>query len=1234
MIHAHSLPLCRLLLLLGLGLCLQASEAWVGERPTADILEHLKDLRLNRGEYGLYNDIQVLEATGVQRQDPGWHNAFLRYQAVVIAETIRAYEKATGSGKKKRRGKAADPAELLETVCTWIGPAAAPLRSDLSAHKQGSPGWKTTSEAMLALGRRFVEARIRLAQVRPQAIETAIRDLQATFPEAYANAPSFLDRLPTIIADTTEARQLLLRGKAAGLELAERVFAFQQEALLANPLLHKDEILVLKRSTATPLSTAQQYASSPEVSRDKVDNVIAVISDRKAPMRTLHQPDQQRFLGHLEIDFAAERILFTEDGQLMEMNRDGSGRKQVITGRDAMLDSFDGCYLPDGRIIFSSTAGHKGVPCENGGRSTQSLFLFDRQQDTVRRLTFDQDHDWHPTVRNDGRIIYTRWDYTDAHHYYARLLFSMNPDGSGQMALYGSNSYWPNGKLYSRPIPWHDELVITVELGHVEPSQRVGRLLLLDLARGQHETKGVVQVVPDKDAPLAVHTNYCPIRDHSAPRYTEPWPLADHESPRGAGRYFLASVKLSAATAHGIYLADVFGNLVQVAAEPGWDLREPIPLRPRFRPPVIPDRVDPSQDTGAVNLLDVYTGGGLRDVPRGTVKALRVYAYHFGYEGIGGHHAIGINSGWDARRILGTVPVEADGSAYFKAPANLPLAVQPLDAQGQALQVMRSWFTVMPGENVSCVGCHEQRGEVPSSSGRNSALRKQPDPISPWYGPARPFSFVREVQPVLDRYCIGCHDGSQKGVFDLRSDADGNSHQPDGIHSYAYSDKETFPLSYYPASYRILQRFVRRPAMESDYILRNPGEYHASSSPLIQMLRKGHHGVEPNQEAWDRLITWIDLNAPCHGTWTEVAARQHDGARQERRVEQGIAARLACDAAFGGPGFNPEIYPDLPEVLPGEPIVPAPPAQEPPPAVPGWPLDAATVRQRQAQVTATVPKLALADAAPIELVGIPAGTFRMGGVAGFPDERPCHPVTIAKAFWMSATEISNAQYAVFDPSHDSGYFDNLGKNNGRKGQPLNLPEQPVIRVSWQEAQAFCAWLSERTGQRARLPTEAEWEYACRAGSDTDLHYGNMDADFSTVENLADRALLDQAYFFRVNKNREKRTSGSRYLATPFSLDARFDDGQTAPAGTGLLAANILGLHDMHGNVQEWTSSSYKAYPYQSDDGREQTDNDEQRVVRGGSWMDRPQDARAAIRRAYEPWRRVHNVGFRVVVEMD
>ena len=174
-----------------------------------------------------------------------------------------------------------------------------------------------------------------------------------------------------------------------------------------------------------------------------------------------------------------------------------------------------------------------------------------------------------------------------------------------------------------------------------------------------------------------------------------PWPLSD--------KYFLVACKPFRKSDWGIYLADVFDNLVLIHEAPGWVLTEPIPFIKRPAPPALPDRVQAGRKDALVYMADVYVGGGLKGVPRGQVQRLRLLSPHYGYLGNAGWLNIGIDGPWDVQRILGTVPVRADGSAFFRVPANTPISVQPLDAEGKAIQLMRSWFTAMPGERAIAV---------------------------------------------------------------------------------------------------------------------------------------------------------------------------------------------------------------------------------------------------------------------------------------------------------------------------------------------------------------------------------------------------------------------------------------------------------------------------------------------------------------------------------------------------
>jgi formylglycine-generating enzyme required for sulfatase activity/cytochrome c553 len=713
----------------------------------------------------------------------------------------------------------------------------------------------------------------------------------------------------------------------------------------------------------------------------------------------------------------------------------------------------------------------------------------------------------------------------------------------------------------------------------------MGELVVFDPAKGRHEAGGAVQRIPGHGQPVApVIADQ--LVNASWPKFLHPYPLSE--------KYFLVSAKLAPAADWGIYLADIFDNLVLLHRTPGSALLEPLPLRSTPPPPVIPDKVDLAQSEATVFVQDIYAGPGLAGVPRGAVKQLRILEYHYAYPQMGGHINIGIDGPWDVHRILGTVPVNADGSAGFRVPANRPLALQPLDAQGKALQVMRSWFTAMPGEHLSCVGCHERQNST-GTPRPTMAATQPPAPIAEWYGPPRGFSFAREVQPVLDRHCVGCHNGSprQPGetIPDLRGD------QPEVVlQTRKANNKKNAGGFEFDAAYVALHPFVRRPGPESDYHLQVPGEWHADTSELVQLLQAGHHGVQLDPEAWDRLITWIDLNVPDHGTWSEH--RKIAGNFQQRRQ--------ALLAKYAGRTNDPETYPTpAPE---RRPALPSPAATASVSAAAAgltaqdWPFATAVAKRRQADagMPATL-KLPLSETVAMEFTLVPAGQFVMGDTNRARGGSRPTVARVEKRFYLGTFEVSNQQFGAFDAAHDSGYISEFNKDQSVRGQPANLPPQPVIRVSWQEAMAFCQWLTQKTGRRCTLPTETQWEWACRAGTATPWNFGVDGNDFSRFANLADQRLLQLC-----------RGNSPKWIPAVTNVN----DGAVVTTTVGHYQPNAWDLRDMLGNAAEWTLTE--------DAGR--------KVARGGSFYDRPQRATASCRVSYPDWQKVFNVGFRVVCE--
>ena len=479
---------------------------------------------------------------------------------------------------------------------------------------------------------------------------------------------------------------------------------------------------------------------------------------------------------------------------------------------------------------------------------------------------------------------------------------------------------------------------------------------------------------------------------------------------------------------------------------------------------------------------------------------------------------------------------------------------------------------------------------------------------------------MREVQPVLDRHCASCHDGSQPDLPYLKGDlklTDWATHMPGQWRNGGRFTK----------SYADLQRFVRRPGIEGDRRMFTPMDYHFSTTALGKLLRKGHHGVQLDPEGWERLTTWADLNAQFVGTWSEVL---------EKDISQVSNRALELRKRYVPMGPFPD-YEAIPQATAYDPTPVAPKEEknepQPTPDVKGWPFDAATATslQKKEKGGKNPLTLDLGSGVRMEMLRIPGGTFAMGSPDGHPDEQPVCEATVGP-LWMGKTEVTNKQFRQFDPNHESRTEDRHGYQFGITGYEQDQPDQPAVRVSWQEAMAFCKWLSEKTGKKVTLPTEAEWEWACRAGTSTPFWYGGIDSDFSKSANLGD-AMLAQ---FVGNPYEQDRVKAAVKNPGPYDnwipQDARFNDGGFVTEPVGKYEPNPWGLLDMHGNAAEWTRSAYLPYPYKNDDGRNQPEATGDKVVRGGSWYDRPKCATASYRVPFAPFQRVYNVGFRVVIE--
>ena len=1091
-------------------------------------------------------------------------------------------------------------------------------------------------------------------------LRLAIEDLTLAFGDRYPNGRRYLAQLGELEKAVKETNAPLK-------PLADEFDRLFREALLANPLIDFDKLLFVDSDNAM---TPRNWLSLDTIRGSTREGGVAlkvlspVSPDGK--VTTLFVPPERRNLIAIDLHWDAKRLLYTATGltnqghQLFEVDLPpkmdpATGLpivREIETIPEKEVSNYDACYCPDDSIIFVSTATMNGVPCIGGQSPIGNLYR--RKPDgTIERLTNDQDHDWHPTMLPDGRVMYLRWDYTDTPHAFNRVMFSMNPDGTGQAAMYGSNSYWPNSTFYPKPVPGSPTKFVGAVMGH--HSGTTGGMFLFDTARGRFEADGVVQQIPGYGK--EVFPRIADGLGYNAPNVTSSHPLSD--------KYFLAACWPGKGRPQGIYLMDVFDNGLELCSIEGRSLLEPTPWKKRVRPPIIPDRTSPRASTAMVLLNNVYSGEGTRGVPKGTIRSLRVYSYNFAMRRMGGQgDRVGLDGPWDVRVILGTVPVEEDGSACFTVPAMTPIAVQPLDEEGKAVQLMRSWFTCRPGEVLSCVGCHESPNEGAPYQ-QPTAAESTPSRIKPWYGPARGFSFNREVQPVLDKYCVGCHnvktdrrgtDGRKIANLALRPDivVGGRgwfrkTKTPEKTLAeqidtpVLYKDKVAKPKgggyggAHFPPAYLELFRFARSATLESDLHTLTPYDYHADQTKLVQMLKKGHHGVRLDREGWDRIITWIDLNTPAHGSWKEVTNPEFPKTYGARRAE--LMRR------YGGIDFDPETAVVLSQestaantaIRALEPATVSRPA-----SIRGtFPAKAdekslaeaknpesgklreltldlsqerVTLEERYARIK-DPRKRPRVDPKTLKMtfVRIPAGTYVAGNASGAEDEMHERKVTVSKPFWIATRETTNELFNLFDPTHDSRLETNERLHFGDgivRGFPLNGPLQPVVRISQQQALAFCKWLSEKTGRTCTLPTEEQWEWAAVFGKCDEGGYAGK--DFSKLANLADRSYL------------LKHANGEMPQWRPAALNA--EDGARVSADVGTYAPNEAGVCDLIGNVAEWTTTAWKPPTG--------TSAPPQVVAKGGSWRDRPKTATPFSKMPARPEMKFVDVGFRVMVVGD
>ena len=630
-------------------------------------------------------------------------------------------------------------------------------------------------------------------------------------------------------------------------EQAARKLPKQLEDALAGPMAGVEEVVFACRQLNYDghwYANFGYYAENADRKAYRAMGRLCKLNLRTGQVTVLLN-DPQGTIRDPQVHYDGRKIVFsyrkagTQDFNLYEINADGTDLKQLTTGPHTDIEP---TYLPDGTIIFCSNRCNRWVNCW----LTQVAIMYRCEADgsNIRPISSNGEHENTPWPLPDGRVLYQRWEYVDRSQVHYHHLWTTNPDGTGQMVYYG-NFHPGTVMIDAKPIPGTAEKVVAVfSPGH-----------------GRKEHDGHITIVTPKAGPDEPKSAR---RVSKTANYRDPYPFSEDCFIVAQGTRLL--------------LMNSRGETVEVyrvpdePAKAGVTCHEPRPLVPRDRERVIPPRVSLTEPTGRLVLMDVYNGRNMHGVKRGEIEKLLVLEIlpmpvHYS----GGMEPISYGGTFTLERILGTVPVEADGSAYMELPALRGLFFVALDENNNSVKRMQSFLTVMPGETTSCVGCHEQRTRTAINTGRSTlaAMKRPPSRIAPIAGIPEVFDFPRDIQPILDKHCTACHGyeatpkgGPRSGGVVLSGD-----------HGPLYSH------SYYMLTLR--RQFVDgRNQPKSNLPPRSIG---TSVSPLMKKLSGSHHCGQGTAHEIDMIRYWIESGAPYPGTYAALGCGMIGGYGENRQ---------------------------------------------------------------------------------------------------------------------------------------------------------------------------------------------------------------------------------------------------------------------------------------------------------------------------------------------------------------
>ncbi len=558
-----------------------------------------------------------------------------------------------------------------------------------------------------------------------------------------------------------------------------------------------------------------------------------------------------------ELSWDGTRFLFcfkpTASGStsIYEIGIDGTGLRR-LTDPTSYCESYCGAhggqhdvspaYLPDGRIVFTSTRFSGLVPCANSG--VDILHVMNVDGSDIHPISVNNVNEFDPAVLPDGRILHGRWEYVDKTALTQQSLWSISPDGTNETALFANNMVHPEAVLDARPVPGTEHLVVGSLTRHNAPPR--GSIAFIDPSMGKN-SQGAMVNLEHPENPTFDQGDSC-----------EPWPLSKD--------VVLYSGKPPGHEYNGILLIDRRGNRVVVYADPKIDCHSPMPVKSRIRPPVLAPETKRDKKTGRFIVQDIYQG--LTGVERGEVKWLRVIEETSRVSATpGGAYnqtfLVSAVLAFTVKNYLGVVPVEPDGSAYFEVPAGRAIYLQALDGEGRLVQSMRTFVQAAPGVTRSCIGCHEHKSGAPQNRGRREALRRAPARLQPESWGTGFVDYPGMVQPILDKNCVRCH-GGREGIAG-RLDLSGGWTEHFSIsYENLISRRETQLTAHLISGIDCMNGTSRWSAK-----IFPPRSHGSGAAPLAELLVRGHEDRIPDLTRRDRdlLLAWIDTNGLYHGTW-------------------------------------------------------------------------------------------------------------------------------------------------------------------------------------------------------------------------------------------------------------------------------------------------------------------------------------------------------------------------------